>query len=110
MPPLNLYARVRFSLRTLAHETAGAARIPAFPASLLGIEDEPWQDSGIWCREIAKTCPAACFAIGPEDPLDDACSAVLSPVPVAWDGQCRRLSCCQPRERHTLWLNLAIRW
>ena len=26
MPPLNLYARVRFSLCNLAHETAGAAR------------------------------------------------------------------------------------
>jgi len=27
LPPLNLYARVRFSLCNLAHETAGAARI-----------------------------------------------------------------------------------
>ena len=52
MPPLNLYARVRFLMHTFAHETAGAARIrhsllPRFS------RDNDMQTSGKSCRENA---------------------------------------------------------
>jgi hypothetical protein len=51
VPPLNLYARVRFSLCTFAHETAGAARTRH---SLLPLRGRKFlQSSGKSCREKA---------------------------------------------------------
>ena len=53
-----LYARVRFLLVHFAHETAGAARIPAFPAPSLS-RDNDMQSSGESCRENAATVIAS---------------------------------------------------
>ena len=50
MPPLNLYARVRFLL-PIARETAGAARIRHSLLPLFG--EIQGQSSGRSCREIA---------------------------------------------------------
>ena len=74
----------------------------------LGFEGEPWHNSGIRCREIAKVCAAACWYVGSGNPADDACSRTVASV--SGNGaEGRTPSCCQPRERHTLCLNLAIR-
>jgi len=51
LPPLNLYARVRFLLHIFAHETAGAARIRHSLLPLL--RDNETQASGRSCRENA---------------------------------------------------------
>jgi hypothetical protein len=51
VPPLNLYARVRFLL-PIARETAGAARIRHSLLPLFG--ENQGQGSGRSCREIAE--------------------------------------------------------
>ena len=56
MLPLNLYARVRFLLVPIAHETAGAARIRLSLRPLIGEGVTWWQTSGQQRREIAKVC------------------------------------------------------
>src|SRR5665213_1132864 len=56
MPPLNLYARVRFLLMHIAHETAGAARTrPSLrPLAFLGeVICKPRTKA---CRENAEAC------------------------------------------------------
>ena len=55
MPPLNLYARVRFLL-PIARETAGAARIRHSLLPLFG--ENQGQASGRSCREIADAYSA----------------------------------------------------
>jgi len=54
VPPLNLYARVRFLL-PIAHETAGAARIRHSLLPLFG--ENQGDNSGRSCREIAGLYP-----------------------------------------------------
>jgi len=51
VPPLNLYARVRFLL-PIARETAGAARIRHSLLPLFG--ENQGDNSGRSCREIAE--------------------------------------------------------
>jgi hypothetical protein len=68
MPPLNLYARVRIFFAHIGARDRGCSVHPGIPCvppgdrtAPSGFEGEPWQDSGIWGREIAKACPAACL-------------------------------------------------
>jgi hypothetical protein len=56
MPPLNLYARVRFFLCNFAHETAGAACTRCSLRPLLEGKGNFWQTSDAMRREIAKAC------------------------------------------------------
>src|SRR5882672_3311595 len=60
MPPLNLYARVRFFLVPFAHETAGAARIRLSLRPLVCFRGWPsTQSSGASRRENADAHPLA---------------------------------------------------
>ena len=56
VPPLNLYARVRFCLRNIARETAGAASTRSSLRPLIFEEGQTkMQTSGVSRREIAKS-------------------------------------------------------
>jgi hypothetical protein len=53
MPPLNLYARVRFFVQ-FAHETAGAARTRSSLRPLISWGETKLQSLGATCRKNAK--------------------------------------------------------
>ena len=53
MPPLNLYARVRFLYVHFAHEIAGAARTRSSLRPLISYGANALHDSGALRREIA---------------------------------------------------------
>jgi hypothetical protein len=88
MPPLNLYARVRFLLVHFAHETAGAARTRLSLRPLIERVKETFrQTSGEWRREIAKACLSTIG--GPRKPrhalafrrlIGDGAIRILQPV------------------------------
>ena len=54
MPPLNLYARVRFFTRTYCTRDRGCSVHPVFPAPSLFGGWQSMQSSGEMCRENAK--------------------------------------------------------
>jgi len=68
MPPLDLYARVRFFAH-FAHETAGAARTRPSLRPLLLTRAEVTQTSGASCRENADAHPRAVWQLNPDDDL-----------------------------------------
>ena len=69
MPPLNLYARVRFFPTHFAHETAGAARIRLSLRPLIG-DGKLQQTSGECAARSRSRVREAVIAPGDDDEFD----------------------------------------